>query len=159
MSVSLILLPLALAISEAIPDSSEDKTIKYEDVNNITLNNSENNKCYQVETPITRIDLLVKSISELNYDLQQINDKYVIKDTYGDIELIRNSNNQIDILFNSSYSIEQVKNISSDIYNQYTSVLQSEVYTTLKQKAEKRGYTLEDEVIEEDNSIVLNFIV
>ena len=159
MSVSLVLVPLALAIGGALSDLSENVIIKYEDVNSITENSGENNRCYQVETPIKRMDLLIRSISELDYNLQQINNKYVIKDTDGDIEFIRNNNNQIDILFNSNYSRQQVQSISSDIYNQYTSVLQAEVYNTLKQKAEERGYTLENEVIEEDNSIVLNFIV
>ena len=159
MSVSLVLVPLALAIGGALSDLSENEIIKYEDVNSITKNSGENNTCYQVETPIKRMDLLIRSISELDYNLQQINNKYVIKDTDGDIEFIRNNNNQIDILFSSNYSRQQVQSISSDIYNQYTSVLQAEVYNTLKQKAEERGYTLENEVIEEDNSIVLNFTV
>lgn len=158
MSVSLVLVPLAIAIGGALSDLPENETIKYEDVNNIVQNN-ENNRCYQVETPIKRMDLLVRCISELGYDLQKINDKYIMKYTDGDIEFIRNSNSQIDILFNSGYSQDQVQNISSDIYNQYTSVLQAEIYNTLKQKAEERGYTLENEVIEDDNSIVLNFIV
>ncbi len=158
MSVSLVLVPLALAIGGALSDLSENETIKYEDVNNITENNSESNKCYQVQTPIKRMDLLLRSVSELDYNLQQVNNKYIIKESNGDIEFITN-NNKIDILFNSNYSREQVQSISSDIYNQYTSVLQSEVYNTLKQKAEERGYTLESEAIEEDNSIVLNFTV
>lgn len=158
MSVSLVLVPLAIAIGGALSDLPENETIKYEDVNNIVQNN-ENNRCYQVETPIKRMDLLVRCISELGYDLQKINDKYIMKYTDGDIEFIRNSNSQIDILFSSGYSQDQVQNISSDIYNQYTSVLQAEIYNTLKQKAEERGYTLENEVIEDDNSIVLNFIV
>ena len=159
MSVSLVLVPLALAVGGALSDLSADETIKYEDINNITENNGENNKCYQVETPIKRMDLLIKSISELDYEPQKVNDKYIINDINGNIEFIRNSNNQIDILFNSAYSIEQVQNISSNIYEQYTSQLQYEVYNTLKQKAEERGYTLENEVIESDNSIVLNFLV
>ncbi|MBC5997138.1 hypothetical protein EAI30_02200 [Romboutsia ilealis] len=155
MSVSLVLVPLAIAIGGALSDLPENEIIKYEDVNNIV----QNNRCYQVETPIKRMDLLVRCISELGYDLQKINDKYIMKYTDGDIEFIRNSNSQIDILFSSGYSQDQVQNISSDIYNQYTSVLQAEIYNTLKQKAEERGYTLENEVIEDDNSIVLNFIV
>ena len=155
MSVSLVLVPLAIAIGGALSDLPENEIIKYEDVNNIV----QNNRCYQVETPIKRMDLLVRCISALGYDLQKINDKYIMKYTDGDIEFIRNSNSQIDILFSSGYSQDQVQNISSDIYNQYTSVLQAEIYNTLKQKAEERGYTLENEVIEDDNSIVLNFRV
>ena len=155
MSVSLVLVPLAIAIGGALSDLPENEIIKYEDVNNIV----QNNRCYQVETPIKRMDLLVRCISELGYDLQKINDKYIMKYTDGDIEFIRNRNSHIDILFISGYSQDQVQNISSDIYNQYTSVIQAEIYNTLKQKAEERGYTLENEVIEDDNSIVLNFIV
>lgn len=159
MSVSIVLVPLALAIGGMMEEASLDKKIAYEDVNNVYKNNDNNNVCYQVETPIKRIDLLIEGVEELGFDFISLNDKYIIENEVGNIEFIKNSNNQVDILFNGDYSEEQVQNISSDIYNQYTSVLQSEVYKTLKERAKERGYTLENEVIEEDNSIVLNFSV
>ncbi len=75
------------------------------------------------------------------------------------ITFCKNEYGVFDIQFVGEVGMESAENFRRDLLMEYGNVVQNHVYETLKNKAEQRGLTLEKEVIQADQSVVLTYNV
>lgn len=64
-----------------------------------------------------------------------------------------------DAWFTGDITEERAKEIVTEIQDMYTREVQSSTYNKVVKDAETKGYSLESEEMEEDNSIVLTYVI
>lgn len=144
MGISLIAVPLALAVIGTVAVRQEA---------------GQQEEVVVFNTRIKDEELLKKTLE--NYECQVVHSMGVthveIQET--PVSLRRNEQGVYQAYFFDSVTTEKAESVLEELHEQYTLSLQEQVYQKLKEKASERGFYLESEEIEADNSIVLTYAI
>ncbi len=147
MSVEMLLIPIVIAAvgtaGTGVSLLSSNKEI------------SESSGTLIYETKMKDTKLLKKALEVFGYEpfLQ----KELIDITLGDYELIFQLNNQdiFEAVFQGNVTEENAQKILSDIYDEYTKLVQEQVYHKVLENIQDYDIELESESVQDDNSIIL----
>lgn len=145
MSLSIFLIPIAIAVSSGL-------AIKIED----SLSEGE---YYQVNTQMKDDTIIQEALenrgSEVTYDEHQIESKI------GNIDIMfqRQEDDTISAIFHKDVLVEDAEEFVENTYNEYTRIIQQQTYEKLMQRAENEGLILQSETRNEENTLVLTFNV
>jgi hypothetical protein len=146
MSVFVVLIPLAFAMAEAISDWRKEKI---------------NGKlAFCLETSLTDIALVKKVLLSLDYEVAESEKQLEI--TIADKTRLRlqpNAKGTIDALFIGDIALDQGKEILQQIASEYGNLVQQLIYQRLKERSQNQGWTIENETVQEDNSLLLTLQV
>jgi hypothetical protein len=144
MGVSLVLIPLALAVTGAVATREELGS----QVRGITL-----------KTRMKRWDLLERALRE--YGSQYVAEEKGIRVFLdgGEIKFVKNREGEIEAQVSKGQLLRSVTSFLEVIHEEYTKVLQEEVYKKLVSRAEQYGFVFESEEVQEDHSIVLTLAI
>lgn len=111
-----------------------------------------------IPTRMRNAEFLLRALKELGtQNVIQENDKLVSGFANLSISYLPDTDGYIGLHFNGTINAEEAKEFAGILESQYGKLLQEAVYTQLKQKAENKGLKLEEEYIEEDDTIVLTY--
>ncbi|KAB2952683.1 hypothetical protein F9B85_08500 [Heliorestis acidaminivorans] len=171
MSVSLILLPLGLAAAGMIgikevekADQLELEKLRAKKQKEVATDSIEKEVSkplhwYAMETRMKDLSMIGNSLDNLGCLYQSIDDLIAFRWREKDCFLRQNEAGLYEAIFNDLVTVEVAQKIVAEVQEEYTKVLQAQVYTKLLAKAEERGLILESEEIEADNSVLLTFSV
>lgn len=147
MSVEMLLIPIVIAAvgtaGTGVSLLSSNKEI------------SESSSILTYETKMKDSKLLKKALEVFGYEpfLQ----KELIDITLEDYELIFQLNKQdiFEAVFQGNVTEENAQKIVSDIYDEYTKLVQEQVYYKVLENIQDYDIELESESVQDDNSIIL----
>ena len=142
MSVTLVLIPVAIAIAGTL--STRDA--KFKDIETLYL-----------PTQMKDESLLQKALG--NYGYKSFSDGQSINLEESQIVFQRNEQGNFDTIFLGDIPEEHAQSFVSDIYDEYTKLVQEQVYNKLLANIEERNLRLESEEVQKDNSIVLTLAI
>jgi|SRR5690625_2845991 len=145
MSLSIFLVPIAIAVSSGVAITIEDKLSEGE--------------YYQVTTKM-KDETIVQQALE-NRGSKVTYDEYQIESRIGNIDVMfqRQENDTISAIFHKDVLVEDAEEFVENTYNEYTRIIQQQTYEKLMQRAENEGLLLQSETRNEENTIVLTFDV
>lgn len=148
MSVEIVLIPLAIALTKEVAEGLFRYTEKKQ------------NDCIVLETRMKDEELLKKALEEWSCSFRQV-------DTLDSFKSIQE--NEVTFMLDEEgrYSLVLPKSAERNAYlewldkveTSYTHYLQQRVYKNLIEKAKDKGMVLENEELLEDNSIQLTYIL
>ena len=141
MSVSLVLVPIAIAVAGAI-----------------RARRAEGRNAVRVETRMRDDELLRRALEE--YGCRNVRAAETVAAAVDGREILfeRAESGTFEGLF-SGIDAPAAETFVRDVEHEYTRLLQAQVYERVVAGAAERGYTLESERVEEDNSVVLTLRV
>lgn len=150
MSIELALIPIAIAVAGTMKERRERARAR----------------SLQPEVPefslATRMkdEVLLQTALE-NYGCHSVRaDDGVTSDVSGSqIRFGRNEQGAFDAAFTGDISPNQAESFLTEVYEQYTLLVQQQVYTRLLARASARGLTFESEYVQPDGSIVMTLLV
>ena len=158
MSLSVLLVPLALSttltaissIAAALNNinSSVDSELKEKESEKTSKINYE-----VIETDMKDLELLNKSVEYFKYDIK-IGEKTT--ELQSDLVFFINENGNFSVMYNKKKKSEYLP-VISEIREEYGKKVQEQVYENVLKNHKEQGFILENEVIEEDDSITLTF--
>ncbi|KKK39993.1 hypothetical protein WQ57_01615 [Mesobacillus campisalis] len=146
MSIELVLIPVAIAVSQAIGSNIQKRM--------------EENKIYAVTTIMKDPQLLQKAL--LNYGCAtSLLEENEMSSEIGDVKVMFQINSQgiFEALFEKGIPEEAALEFLTNIQDEYTSLVQQDIYLKLLERASGQGLVLESEEVNNNNSIVLTFRV
>ena len=158
MSLSILLVPLALSTATLAAASSLAEALKNLNTSKSELKEENPVKIskiiYEViETDMKDLELLKKSVEFFKYDIK-IGEKTT--DHQSDLVFFVNENGNFSVMYNKEKKSEYIP-VISEIRDEYGKKVQEQVYENVLKNHEKQGFILENEVIDEDNTITLTF--
>ncbi|MFC7371417.1 hypothetical protein ACFQPF_06995 [Fictibacillus iocasae] len=146
MSIELVLIPVAIAVSQYTSDQLEKR--------------KEKNQSFVLPSYMKDETLLQQALEQYGCHTVMVDEQNLSIHT-GAHQMVfyKNEENIFDLAADSSVSREDAEEFLHQIQDEYTRILQQETYQKLLQRAERQGYVLESEEITETNSIVLTFKV
>ena len=169
MSLSILLVPFTISttlaaittvttISTAINNFNKEKntssTTTKREINHVNNVNFANSITYEViETDMKDEKLLKKSIEHFKYNIKVGAER---SDILADIVFSANENGNFTVKYNKEKKAEYLPVISA-IREEYGKKVQETVYENILKNHQKQGFILENEVVEDDNSITLVF--
>lgn len=144
MSIELVLIPVAIAITQSIGSHVEKKLdSKIE---------------YHITTIMKDKDLVKKALENYGCNPNFIgNDEITSEIGESKILFLQNSEGVIDAYFDNEIPLDSATEFLNNIQEEYTSIVQQETYLRLLERAKEKGMILETEEITNSNSIVLTF--
>lgn len=142
MSVTLILVPVAIAVIGTLSTRDE----KSKDLDAMYL-----------PTKMKEEPLLQKALG--NYGYKSFSDGKNINLEESQIVFQKNEEGNFEAIFLGDIPEEHAQNFVSDIYDEYTKLVQEQVYNKLLANIKERDLRLESEEVQKDNSIVLTLAV
>lgn len=124
------------------------------------LQNSENTneKRIVLKTTIRNADLLKKAL--FNLGAKNVNDSSSqIEGLIDQFHIIfeQDKDGTLSVRFEGEIELEEAKKFVDELQNEYGKVVQEFVYVKLKEKAVEKGLDLEQEKVQNDQSIVLTY--
>ncbi|MFA0834514.1 hypothetical protein [Methanobacterium formicicum] len=170
MSVTLVLIPMAIAAVGTMGVGTlinNERSITEEEEDKIkTQLLQENNKSQVQElnkfkTLMRNSQILQESVINLGYQVEILDThKMEINTDSGSIILFEKDENDVfQALVRDKCSQTQIESYVSEIYDEYTTIVQQKTYQKLVEKIKDRNLHLESEEVTEDNSIVLTLVV
>lgn len=139
MSVVIILLPVAIAAAGTLGTMS---TVS-----------EENSDIIFLPTQMTDEKLLEKALNNYGHKTSLNGKNINLEDSQVIFQM--NENGIFDAFFTGNTSEEYAKNFVSDTYEEYTKLVQEQVYLNLLENLKESNLRLESEEVEKDNSIIL----
>ena len=115
----------------------------------------ENSNQTIVNSYITDKDLLEEAIKQYGIKIMDNENELKALVEKGNIIFSQNDSGTYDLIFTGEFTNEDCENITSAIYDEYTLIVQQQVYENLINNIEKKDYTIESEVTTDDDSIVI----
>ena|SRR5690625_2696146 len=145
MSLSITLVPLAIAASSAVAYALQGKI--------------EEGTYYKIDTKIKDEVILQQALE--NYGCQVAMDEHTLESTLGNVQVAfqRQENETISALFHKEIEPTDAQEFIGNIYDEYTRVIQQKTYEKLLERAQNEGLVLETENRNEEDTIVLTFQV
>lgn len=145
MGVSLVLIPLALGVAGTVLTREESLGSQAE---GITL-----------KTRMKSRELLERALRE--YGSPYVAEEHGIRVFLdgGEIKFVKNREGEIEVQVSKEQSLRSVTSFLEGIHEEYTKVLQEEVYKKLVSRVEQYGFVFESEEVQEDHSIVLTLAI
>ncbi len=145
MSVSLALIPIAIAVAGAISARKEEQ--------------QDPPSSFRLETRMKDEDLLKAALE--NYGCKHVVTGETIDSTLGDTRILfeRNGQGSFDALFVGQVSDQHANAFLTELDQEYTHLVQQQTYQNLLLRAKERGLVMESEQVQEDNSVVITFRV
>jgi hypothetical protein len=144
MSVSLVLVPVVIAAAGVL-------FVKVEPLENDEI---------IYKTKMKDALILQEAVINLEYQPNILNkEEMEIQLEDGNIVFQKNEDNTFQVMFSENMSQEQVEAVISEIYDEYTTLVQQQTYEKLLENIKHRNLILESEEVTEDNSIVLTLTV
>jgi hypothetical protein len=145
MSVIIALVPLAIALAGALANRKK------------IVNNTAQGFC--LDTGITDIALLRQAFSILDYQVTEIKEGLSVGLGKTAFQLVRNENGSYDAVFPAKIAEQQGQEFIQQILGEYGKLVQQQVYQRVKTEAKNKSWTVENETVQEDNSILLTLQV
>lgn len=145
MSVTLVLIPVAIAVAGAISTRKERSQ---------ELSNS-----FSLETRMKDEELLKAALE--NYGCKSVVMEETIDSTLDGTRILfeRNEQDVFEVVFVGDISTDHARTFVAELDEEYTQLVQQQVYENLLSRARQRGLVMESEEVQEDNSIVVTFRV
>jgi hypothetical protein len=143
MGVSLVLIPLALAIQGMVVTRGEKRQQQF-----------------VLKTRMKNRELLLSALRKTG--VEPVEKDGIIRTAHGpdkQLSFHLNEENGYDVRFTGKWSLEEAEEWTTQLHEEYTLLLQEQVYRKLLERSKERGLDLETEEVEDDNSIVLTFTV
>ena len=144
LSITLVLVPVAIAVASAIATRKESR----DDPGSFRLG--------------TRMkdEKLLKAALE-NYGSRTIVTSESIDSTIDDTRILfeRNEQDAFEAVFVGDISIDHAETFLAQLDEEYTRLVQQQVYENLLSRARQRGLVMESEEVQNDNSVVITFRV
>lgn len=146
MSIELVLIPVAIAITQSIGSRLEKKI--------------ESGKTFSITTIMKDEKVLRKTLDSYGCTSQLIEEKSMLTKV-GDIKILfyQDTEGVFEALFDCDISFETAEEFIRHLQEEYTSIVQQETYLNLLARAKEQGLVLETEEVSSDNSIILTFKV
>ncbi|AAU25609.1 hypothetical protein NSQ93_06235 [Bacillus sp. FSL W8-0445] len=145
MSIEIVLLPVAIAATQAIASY---------------LAENESGRLYTMPTVMKDEDLLKKALDQngcKTIELGTTNVEAIMEDSAVTFHLTEEGT--FKAAFDRSVDKNQAREFIDQIEEEYKRILQQETYLKLIEKAEHEGLVLENETVTNENSVVLTFKV
>lgn len=170
MSVTLVLIPMAIAAAGTIGVGTlinNEQCITEEEEDKIKTQLLQETKKNQVQelnifkTLMRNSHILQESVINLGYQVEILDTHQMeINTDDGSIILFKKDENDVfQVLVSAKCSQTQIESYLSEIYDEYTTIVQQKTYKKLVEKIKDRNLHLESEEVTEDNSIVLTLVV
>lgn len=145
MSVSLVLIPVAIAVAGAISTRKE--------------RSQEVPDSFRLGTRMKDEGLLRTALE--NYGCRSVAMGQTIDSTINGARILfeRNERGVFEAVFVGDIPSDHAQTFLADLDEEYTRMVQQQVYQNLLSRARERGLILESEEVQEDNSIVLTLQV
>jgi len=145
MSITLILIPVAIAVAGAISTRKERSE---------GLPNS-----FSLETRMKDEELLEAALR--NYGCKSVTTGGTIDSTLNGTRILfeRNEQGVFEAIFVGDISADHARTFVAELDEEYAQLVHQQVYENLLSRARQRGLVMESEEVQEDNSIVLTFRV
>ena len=148
MSISVVLVPLAIALTATLTDESLAR---------LKMHKKLSEKLEPLQTKFTNDELLTKTLQEHGFPVREVSENHVVAKA-GKSELNYQRNNVSEAFSVTATGWDNVDDLIFDVEcleKEYLSNVQSYTYNKLIQNLSDSGMTIEDEVVLEDNSILL----
>ena len=152
MSISLVMIPIVIAVSVAIKETAFDQLKKYE---------GEAHKLQPMQTVFNDVNLLTKTLSEHGLPVNVISENKIHVKS-GKYELLYSRSSQSEPFTVKTLGWENADKLLHDIEcldKEYKVNVQSYSYEKLVQNLSESNMVIESETILEDNSILLTISV
>ena len=145
MSVSLALIPVAIAVAGAIATRKEAQRDPQDS--------------FRLETRMKDEGLLNAALE--SYGCRSVVTGGTVDSALGDTRMVfeRDERGVFDALFVGDISAEHAGAFLTELNEEYTLLVQQRVYQNLLSRAEERGLVVESEEIQEDNSVMITLRV
>ena len=155
MSISILLVPMALSVASAIISAKATNGNKTADRVELSVKNEIKKEYRTVITEMNDELLLREVISELNYNVTIGLDNMNLS---SDLIFYMNEDKSFNAAFDKTKESE-ISDALSKIREVYGKKVQEKVYNEVLEKYKEYGFVLENETVDENNSIVLTFNV
>lgn|SRR5690606_23906921 len=145
MSLSLTLIPIAIAATSVVSYALQDKI--------------EEGIYYKIDTNIKDEKILTEALR--NRGCSVALDKRQIESTLGNVEIVfqRQEDDTISAVFHQDIPVEDAEEFVKNTHEEYTRIVQQKTYHKLVERAKNEGLILESEDRNEEDTIVLTFQV
>lgn len=145
MSVTLVLIPVAIAVAGAI-NTRKERLQELPD-------------SFSLETRMKDEELLEAALS--NYGCKSVVTGETIDSTLNGARILfeRNEQDIFEAVFVGGISTDHARTFVAELDEEYAQLVQQQVYENLLSRARQRGLVMESEEVQEDNSIVVTFKV
>jgi len=145
MSLSILLLPAALAVTTGIASQLEQKV--------------ELGEFYKINTNMKDEQIMQKALENRGNTVTVKDDQIEASIGKVDIYFQRQQDNTISAIFHKDIAVEDAREFIENTHEEYTHIVQQNTYDKLLQRAENEGLVLQTETKQKDNTIVLTFNV
>jgi hypothetical protein len=145
MSLIIALIPLAIALVGAMTNRKQNAHAQ--------------NQGFSVATGITDVVLLKQAFALLDCEVNEIQGHLLARLGETDFELVRNENDSFDAVFPPNITEEESEAFVRSVLSEYGKLVQQQVYQKVKTRAKNQGWTIENETVQDDNSIKLTLQV
>jgi len=142
MSIEIVLIPIAIAVTQLASNRLEKKI--------------ENKESYKLQSFMNDESLVKKALEQYGCSFRTEDKTLSIEDFK--IGFLQNEES-FDAIFDSTIKLEDAKQFLTNIEEEYTHLVQQDTYLKLIKRAKEQGLILETEEVNENNSIVLTFKV
>lgn len=144
MSITLVLVPVAIAVAGAIATRERSQ---------------DNPNSFHLRTKIKDEHLLKTALE--NYGCRTIVTSETIDSAIDGTRILfeRNEQNVFEVVFIGEISKDHAQAFLDQLHDEYTHLVQQQVYENLISRARQRGLVIESEEVQEDNSIVVTLEV
>ena len=145
MSLSLTLIPIAIAATSVVSYALQDKI--------------EEGIYYKIDTNIKDEKILTEALRNRGSSVAL--DKRQIESTLGNVEIVfqRQEDDTISAVFHQDIPVEDAEEFVKNTHEEYTRIVQQKTYHKLVERAKNEGLILESEDRNEEDTIVLTFQV
>jgi hypothetical protein len=145
MSVIIALVPLGIALAVALANRKAAA--------------SKVSQGFCLDTGVTDIALLRQAFSILDYQVTETKEGLSVGLEKTAFQLLRNENGSYDAVFPAEISERQGRQFIQQILGEYGKLVQQQVYQKVKSGAKNKGWVVENETVQDDNSILLTLQV
>ncbi|MEI3612349.1 hypothetical protein [Pseudogracilibacillus sp. SO30301A] len=145
MSLSLTLIPIAIAASSVVSYALQDKI--------------EEGIYYKIDTNLKDENILTEALKNRGCNVSL--DKRQIESTLGNVEIVfqRQEDDTISAVFHKDIPLKDAEEFVKNTHEEYTRIVQQKTYHKLVERAKNEGLILESEKRNEEDTIVLTFQV
>ncbi|MGD8191872.1 DUF1257 domain-containing protein [Brevibacillus ginsengisoli] len=148
MSIEIVLIPLAIALTKEIAEGISNYTDKIK------------NDYMMIETRMKDESLLKQALGEWSCSFRQVETVDSFKfDNENEVTFLLNEEGCYSLVLPNSADQEAFTKWLNNVEQSYTHLLQQRVYQDLIEKAKKQGMIMEKEEVLADNSIQLTYLL
>ena len=161
MSLSAFLVPVAIGVlgttigkNKKIPVDIINDEKQLEELRHRVM--AEETNFYKIETPIKKEDILIEALQNYGNKVEETETSIETVVLETSITFIKEETGLYSAAFNDDIKMEDAAEFVESIVDEYTNIVQQQVYEKLMSRAEQEGLVFESEEQRED-SVVLTF--